>query len=185
MIDKLRAMAIFAAVVDRGTFRGAAEHLGLAPSRISQAVSNLEKELGITLLYRSTRQLSLTSEGEILYAKVGEMLQAAETGLDAINMLSNQPVGSLRVTAPAFVTQTGMMGLFAEFAKENPKVDLKFNFSDRPRDLIKDGFDVAIRAGFLQDSDMMTRTIGETGRILWWLVLSISRLRKRLSILRI
>ena len=166
MIDKLRSMAIFAAVVDQGTFRGAADHLGLAPSRISQTVSKLEKELGITLLYRSTRQLSLTNEGEILYHKIGEMLQAAETGLDAINMLSTQPAGSLRVTAPAFVTQTGMMSLFGEFAKENPKVDLKFCFSDAPRDLIKEGFDVGIRAGLMEDSEMMTRNIGKTDKLL-------------------
>ena len=129
-------------------------------------VSTLEKELGITLLYRSTRQLSLTNEGEILYAKIGEMMQAAETGLDAINMLSTQPTGSLRVTAPAFVTQTGMMGLFADFAKEYPKVDLKFSFSDSPHNLIKEGFDVGIRAGLMQDSDMMTRNIGTTDKLL-------------------
>lgn len=166
MIDKLRSMAIFATVVERGTFRAAALHLNLAPSRISQAVSDLEKDLGITLLYRSTRQMSLTSEGQLLYAKVREMLQAAETGLDAINLLSSEPAGELRVTAPAFITQTGMMDLFSDFAKAYPGVDLKFDFSDQPRDMIKDGFDVAIRAGLLKDSDLMSRTIGHAARIM-------------------
>lgn len=166
MIEKLRSMAIFATVVDRGTFRAAAQHLGLAPSRISQTVSNLERELGVTLLYRSTRQLSLTNEGHILYAKVGEMLQAAETGLDAINLMSNQPTGELRVTAPAFTTQTRLMDSFAEFAKSNPGITLKFDFSDHPRDLIKDGFDVGIRAGVLQNSELMSRSIGHADRIL-------------------
>ena len=166
MIDKLRSMAIFATVVDRGTFRAAAQHLGLAPSRISQAVSDLERDLGVTLLYRSTRQLSLTTEGDILYAKVGEMLQAAETGLDAINLISGEPSGELRVTAPAFVTQTGLMDSFAEFSKLHPGVNLKFNFSDHPRDLIKEGFDVGIRAGLMQDSELMSRSIGQSGRLL-------------------
>lgn len=167
MIEKLRSMAIFATVVDRGTFRAAAQHLGLAPSRISQTVSDLERELGVTLLYRSTRQMSLTNEGHILYAKVRDMLQAAETGLDAINLMSNQPTGELRVSAPAFVTQTSMMDSFAEFAKANPGVALKFNFSDHSRDLIKDGFDVAIRAGGkLRDSELMSRNIGRADRVL-------------------
>lgn len=166
MIEKLRSMAIFATVVDQGTFRGAAQHLGLAPSRISQTVSNLEKELGVTLLYRSTRQLSLTNEGHILYSKVGEMLQAAETGLDAINQMSNQPTGELRVTAPAFATQTGLMDLFAEFSQVNPGISIKFNFSDQPQDLIKEGFDVGIRAGIMQDSELMSRSVGQANRVL-------------------
>jgi len=159
-------MAIFATVVDRGSFRAAAQYLGLAPSRISQTVSKLESELGVTLLYRSTRQLSLTNEGHILYTKVGEMLQAAETGLDAINQMSNQPTGELRVTAPAFVTQTELMDSLAEFARSNPGITLKFDFSDHSRDLIKDGFDVGIRAGLMQNSDLMSRSIGRANRIL-------------------
>ncbi len=166
MIEKLRSMAIFATVVDRGSFRAAAQHLNLAPSRISQTVSDLERELGVTLLYRSTRKMSLTNEGHILYTKVGEMLQAAETGLDAINLMSNQPTGELRITAPAFVTQTGMMDSFAEFAKSNPGIVLKFNFSDHSRDLISEGFDVAIRAAKLQDSELMSRSIGRADRLL-------------------
>jgi len=166
MIEKLRSMAIFATVVDRGTFRAAAQHLGLAPSRISQTVSNLERELGVTLLYRSTRQLSLTNEGHILYSKVGEMLQAAETGLDAINQMSNQPTGELRITAPAFVTQTELMDSFSAFTKSHSGIAIKFDFSDHPRDLIKDGFDVGIRAGLLQNSELMSRSIGHTGRLL-------------------
>jgi len=166
MIEKLRSMAIFASVVDQGTFRAAAQHLGLAPSRVSQTVSDLERELGVTLLYRSTRRLALTAEGQILYDKVNQMLQAAETGLDAINILSSQPTGELRVTAPAFVTQTAIMDLFAEFARKYSHVNLKLNFSDQPRDLIREGFDVGIRAGWLKDSELMSRKIGEVNRLL-------------------
>ncbi len=164
MIEKLRSMAIFATVVDQGTFRAAAKHLGLAPSRISQSVSDLEKDLGVTLLYRSTRQLSLTSEGHILYAKVSEMLQSAETGLDSINMLSSQPTGELHVTAPAFIMQTSMMDSFARFATAYPNTELKLSFSDQQRDLIKDGYDVGIRAGWLKDSELMSRILGTVNR---------------------
>jgi DNA-binding transcriptional LysR family regulator len=166
MIDKLRSIAIFSTVVDQGSFRAAALHLGLAPSRISEVVSQLEKNLGVTLLYRSTRQLSLTNEGRHLNEKANAMLQAAEEGLDAINPLSKEPTGALRVTAPAFVTQTELMESCARFSQKYPKIELDIHFSDHPSEVIKDGFDVAIRAGWLGDSDLMVRTIGRVDRFL-------------------
>jgi len=166
MIKKLRSIAIFATVVDQGTFRAAGQKLGLAPSRISETVSDLENELGVTLLYRTTRRLSLTNEGHMLYAEAQKMLNAAESGLDAIRPTSTDPNGTLRVAAPAFVTQTELMDSFALFAKAYPKVNLNFEFSDRRRDLIKDGFDVAIRAGWLEDSELLARNVGGTQRLL-------------------
>lgn len=166
MIDKLRSIAIFATVVDEGTFRGAATALGLAPSRVSETVSELEKALGVTLLYRSTRQLSLTSEGRVLHEKAKAMLANVESGLDAINPASTDPQGNLRVTAPAFVVQTDLVDAFASFARRYPKIALTFDFSDEPRDLIRDGFDVSIRAGWLEDSEFMARSIGQADRLL-------------------
>lgn len=166
MIEKLRGMAIFATVVEQGSFRGAARHLGLAPSRISQTVSNLEKDLGVTLLYRSTRQLSLSNEGRILFAKVTEMLEAAENGLDAISPLSEEPAGELRVTAPAFLTQTEFMDALAGFAHAFPHVLLKLTFTDRVSNMIKDGFDVSIRAGWLEDTEFLARKISQIDRVL-------------------
>ncbi len=166
MIEKLRSIAIFATVVDQGSFRGAAQHLGLAPSRVSEVVSQLEVDLGVTLLYRTTRQLSLTHEGRLLHQKAQDMLAAAETGLDQISPTARVPTGSLRVSAPAFISQTKLMETFAKFAREHPHVDIDIQFSDRRADIIKDGFDVAIRAGWLEDSELMSRTIGHTDRFL-------------------
>lgn len=166
MIDQLRSIAVFSTVVDRGSFRAAASHLGIAPSRVSEIVSQLEKNLGVTLLYRSTRQLSLTNEGVHLHDKARAMLAAAEEGLDAISPHSEEPMGVLRITAPAFVTQTALMERFATFSQNYPKVSLAFHFSDQPVDVIRDGFDVAIRAGWPQASELMLRTIGSAARFL-------------------
>jgi len=166
MIDKLRAIAIFSTVVDQGTFRAAAQHLGLAPSRVSQTVSDLEKALGVTLLYRSTRQISLTHEGSLLHKKAQEMLAAADEGLDAINPLSSEPAGHLRISLPAFITQTDLMDGFADFSKTHPKVSLDFHFTDQRLDLIKGGFDVAIRAGWLEDGEFLSRKIATMDRLL-------------------
>lgn len=166
MIHLLRNIAILVAVVDQGSFRGAGKQLRLAPSRISQAVSDLENELGVTLLYRSTRQLSLTSDGKLLYKEGKQMLTAAENGLDAIRPTSSAPTGSLRVASPAFITQTDLMDTFAQFARTYPGVVLDLNFSDQRRDLIADGFDVGIRAGWLKDSELLARNIGGIERML-------------------
>lgn len=165
MINKLRSLAIFATVVDQGTFRGAGRHLDLAPSRISETVSKLEKELGVTLLYRSTRRLSLTDQGRTLYVEAKNMLAAAENGLDAIRPMSGEPSGHLRITAPAFLTQGHVMDAFAAFAKAHPKVRLDLDFSDHRRDLIRDGYDVAVRAGVLEDSELLSRSVGTAKRM--------------------
>lgn len=166
MIDKLRAIAIFATVADQGTFRAAAQHLGLSPSRVSETVSMLERKLGVTLMYRSTRHLSLTHEGRVLHKQAIKMLDAVETGLDAVRPSAQDPRGSLRITAPAFVTQTNLIDRFADFARSYPNIDLNFDFSDAPRDLIAEGFDLGIRAGWPQDSDLMSRNIGASDRFL-------------------
>lgn len=94
------------------------------------------------------------------------MLAAAETGLDAVSSFSSDPTGSLRVSSPAFMAQTRLMETFANFVAAYPGVDVDFHFPDHRSDLIKDGFDVAIRAGWLEDSDLMSRNIGSSARFL-------------------
>ena len=84
MIDDLRSMAVFATVVAEGSFRGAADRLGLSPSVISHHVSRLEKRLDCALLYRSTRRLSLTDDGRVFHASCARALEAAEEGLNSV-----------------------------------------------------------------------------------------------------
>ncbi|MEO1550976.1 MAG: LysR family transcriptional regulator [Pseudomonadota bacterium] len=166
MIDQLRHMAIFARVVDEGSFRGAAKAVGLAPSRVSEIVSDLEAFLGATLLYRTTRKISLTNEGRVFHAKVVEMLRSAEAGLDALNALSLEPVGALRISLPAFLTAGPLSTAIAAFAKQHPNVAFSVVYTDRTVSLIEDGFDVNIRVGWLDDSAMMSRKLAEGQRVL-------------------
>lgn len=162
----MRSMAIFATVVDRGSFRAAAQHLNLSPSWVSEAVSKLEKDIGVTLLYRSTRHQSLTLEGTRLYEEAKAMLDAAERGLDATKPSSKEPSGLLRVTLPAFVTQTPLMDTIKDFAESYPRIKLNLDFTDSPRNLIKDGVDVGIRVGTMEDSELRTRKITQAHRML-------------------
>lgn len=166
MIDYLKHMAVFARVVDEGSFRGAARELNIAPSRVSEIVSDLEVRLAVTLLFRSTRKIALTSEGRIFYARVVEMLRSAELGLNELNALSNDPVGALRVSMPAFMSASPLSRAMGDFTRQHPKVSLSLNYNDRPVRLVEDGFDMNIRAGWLSDSSLMSRKLGEEARVL-------------------
>ncbi|MEM5493262.1 LysR family transcriptional regulator [Hoeflea sp. AS16] len=166
MIDRLRHMAIFARVVDEGSFRAAAKAVGVAPSRVSETVSELEDFLGVTLLYRTTRKISLTNEGRMFYARVTDMLHSAENGLNELNALSLEPVGALRVSIPAFMSSSSLSTAIAKFSRLHPQVALSLAFTDQRMDLINDGFDVNIRVGWLDDSSMMSRKLDESARAL-------------------
>lgn len=166
MIDHLKHMAVFARVVDEGSFRGAARDLSLSPSRVSETVSELEAILGVTLLNRTTRKIALTHEGRQFYTRVKEMLQTAETGIDELNTLSDGPVGSLRISIPAFFVTGPISTAVAEFTKLHPNVAISANYTDSPVGLIDTGYDLNIRVGWLDDSSMMSRKLGEGQRYL-------------------
>lgn len=164
MIDELRALAIFAKVVETGSFRSAAYEVNLSPSVVSHHISQLEAHLGVTLLYRSTRQLSLTQEGQTLFSAAKAMLQAAEHGLNAITYKSEEPSGKLNITVPAVLTRSELVKDIAAFAQTFPKISLLINFSDVKQNLIRDGIDVAIRIGGLKDSALKAKRLFDMKR---------------------
>ncbi len=164
MLDHLKQIAIFAKTVDHGSFREAARVLRLSPSVVSHHVTQLEQQLGTALLYHSTRKLSLTADGERLLAAVRSMIEAAEAGLQAIADQKSQLSGVLRITAPAALGQSMLVDRFAEFSLANPLVQLSINFTDVRRDLIGEGFDVAIRMGWLKDSTLIARKLFDVRR---------------------
>ncbi|UWQ19300.1 LysR family transcriptional regulator [Jannaschia sp. M317] len=166
MIDHLKHMAVFARVVDKGSFRAAARDIGVAPSRVSQTITDLESYLGTTLLYRTTRKLALTGEGRTLYRRVTEMLRSAEAGFNEINANTQEPVGALRVSVPAFLAISDLSTAMAAFIKRYPNVALSLFYSDRRVEIIENGFDLAIKAGSLSDSAMMSRKLGSIPRAL-------------------
>lgn len=176
MIDKLRALAIFSCVVEAGSFRNAASQLMLSPSVVSNQVSLLEKELGVTLLYRSTRQISPTDKGKKLHIAAQAMIAEAEIGLDALLEDKREARGTLKITLPAFFTKGPVADRVAHFALNNPNVSLRINYSDQRPNLIKDGLDVAFIVGHLDDSTLMCRKLATLKR---GLVVSPSLLESR------
>ena len=160
MIDDYRALAVFAAVAEAGSFSGAARRLKLSTSVVSHHVSKLEARLNVTLLFRSTRALSLTSEGERVLFAARRMVEAGEEALDVLADESDQPVGALRVTLPAFGLDSSVTQRVLAFARDHPMVAVSLHSSDQPVDLIKEGYDLAIRLGVLADSSLKSRRIG-------------------------
>lgn len=166
MIDDYRSLAVFNAVADAGSFSAAARRLRLSTSVVSHHVSKLESKLGVTLLFRSTRSLSLTPEGNLILDAARRMVSAGEEAIDLLTDETDQPVGALRVTVPAFGLQDSFQQNLWQFAKTYTSVALTLNSSDRPIDLIQEGFDLAIRLGQLSDSSLKSRRIGDFRRAL-------------------
>ena len=164
MIDDLRAIAIFAEMARQGSFRGAAKVLGLSPSVVSYHVSQLENHVGTALVYRSTRKLSLTYEGEILYQHARDMLASAREGLSKVSTDNNEPSGKLTVTLPSALTRAPINCEIAEFCKLHRGINVHILYTDVLQDLIANGIDIALRVGDMMDSSLKSKRIGQVER---------------------
>ncbi len=162
MLNKLRSMAVFVRVVEAGSFRGAAERLGLSASVVSHHISQLEQELGVQLLYRSTRHVTLTDQGSRFFESCKGMVQAAEDALQQLN--GEQMAGVLRVVVPSPLAFGPFLDDVAEFCKTYPGVDLRLEFDDSPRNIMREGIDVAIRIGNQPDSSLICRPLRTSAR---------------------
>jgi DNA-binding transcriptional LysR family regulator len=157
---------VFARTAELGSFRAAAAALNLSPSVVSHHVARLEERLGVPLLYRTTRRLSLTADGATLFEAARTMLDAAEAGLDAVSERSGGPAGELRMTVPGFLEGTRFFEDVASFLVANPRVRLTVVSSDERRDLVAEGFDLALRMGQLADSGLRMRRVATLRRVL-------------------
>ncbi|AFK00910.1 LysR family transcriptional regulator [Cronobacter sakazakii] len=166
MFKQLQDMALFALVAETGSFTAAAQKAGLPKSSVSQRISQLEAHVGLRLLNRTTRKLSLTFAGEHYLVHCREMLDASERADLAIQRLRDNPSGRLRITSPAGIGATLLARMNAEFLAKYPEITLEVFISDDVRDLVMEGFDVALRTGKPQDSSLIGRKIGHCPRYL-------------------
>ena len=159
MIDNLRAMYIFAKSVELGSFRATARALELSPSVVSYHISQLESDLKVALLYRSTRMLTLTHEGTLLFDKIMPLINGLERGVDSLVSTNAEPIGSLCISSPTAFSRGLFIHLVASFMKQFPKVKISISYSDTNVDLIAGGIDLAIRSGPMKDSTLKARKI--------------------------
>lgn len=157
-------LAIFVAVVESGSFSRAAERLGQANSAISRAVKKLENKLGVNLLNRTTRQLSLTEEGERYFRRVQSVLQEMAAAETEVMETKSTPRGTLRVDAATPVVLHFLMPLIKPFRERYPEINLSLVSSETFINLIERKVDVAIRVGKLTDSSLRARPLFKSYR---------------------
>lgn len=170
MIDKLdlNKLRVFREVVQEGSFTKAAQNLKQPKSRISRTISSLEKELGVQLIIRTTRQIQLTQVGQDMYQRLGPILRELENTVDTVMNDSNDVSGSIKITVPEDIG----MELFSKFCREftqiYPKVQIGLHASNSIVDLVKQSIDVAVRINFgkSKDSTMIQKSVGQVETIM-------------------
>ena len=156
----LNEIAIFVKVVDSGSFTGAAKSLGLPKSTVSRKITQLEERLGVRLLQRTTRTLSLTDTGSAYYNQCSRVISDIEEANIAVTEMQSRPTGLLRITAPMLFGSRVLSDLVSEFLQSNPEIQVDMVLTDQPLDLIQEGIDVAFRVGHLADSSLIARSLG-------------------------
>lgn len=144
MLDNLRSMAVFASVVRHGSFSGAAKELGITTSAVSQQIRSLETDLGVSLLHRSTRKLSLSEAGESLYNAAVQMVKAAEQGRDSVIQLKDEISGSLRIATTPELAKNYLLPALSSWLAEHDNLTLNLISRGDHADMIEDRIDLAL-----------------------------------------
>jgi DNA-binding transcriptional LysR family regulator len=164
-MDRLEAMTAFAAVADRKSFSSAARHLKIAPPAVTRLVAALEDHLGVALLRRTTRTVTVTDAGARYLERVKRILAETEEAESAAQAELATPAGRLVISAPVTFGRTHISPLVADYLKLYPQVTGELLLSDRYVNLVDDGIDVALRIGELGDSSLIARRAGSTRRV--------------------
>lgn len=155
-------MTVFTAVVDAGSFVGAAEALGLSRAAVSRLVGELESRLGVRLLHRTTRRLSLTDEGRIFHLRCKAVLAELDEAEAEVSARSGAARGLLKLNVPVTFGLLHLAPLWSEFMARHPGVVLDITLSDRVVDLVEEGYDMAVRIGRLASSSLIGRQLSST-----------------------
>ena len=157
----LKAMQTFVATVEAGSLAGAARALAIGPSAVSKHLASLEETLGVRLLQRTTRSISLTNEGEYFFEECQRILADIAEARDTVAALADRTTGTLRVAAPPTFGHLWLAPVINEFRALHPGLAVQVWLSDDDVDLVHDAFDIAIRDGELPDSSLMARRLAD------------------------
>jgi len=164
----LNAIAVFVRVVEAGSFSAAARRMGMPKATVSAKVAHLEKSLGLSLLYRTTRRVRVTEAGEEYFRHCAQALREVETAEAALQSAAGKPSGVLKVTAPVDLGHTLLPRIVNAYAARYPDVGVELLVTNRIVDLVAEGIDLAIRPSqVLKDSSLVARRFFEMGTHLW------------------
>lgn len=165
-MDKFLEMKTFAAVVDAGSFVGAADALDMSKAAVSRYVADLEVRLGVRLMHRTTRKLALTEEGRAFHGRCKSLLSELDEAESEITAHSARASGLVKVNVPVSFGILHLAPLWSDFMAANPKVTLDVTISDRFVDLVEEGYDLAVRIGNLPSSTLVSRKLASTRMVL-------------------
>lgn len=159
-------MSAFVRAVEKGGFSSAARDLGLTPSAVSKLVTRMEDRLGVRLLNRTTRRLSLTPEGEAFFHRTQRILADIEEAENEVSRFRERPQGRLRVNVGHAFGAHALVPALPEFLARYPDIEVEITMTDRLVDLVEEGADVGIRSGHLADSSLVARRICDHERVI-------------------
>lgn len=162
----LNEISVFARVAQQGSFSAAARSLGMPLSTVSRKVADLEEQLGVSLLQRTTRRLQLTRAGELYYRQCADLLQGFEDAESKITELHHQAEGKLRISVPLGMANADFSDFLSRFLEKYPKIELDLLITNRYVDLVAENVDLALRMGPLEDSSLIARRLGTTHHFL-------------------
>ncbi|MBK0399325.1 LysR family transcriptional regulator [Limibaculum sp. M0105] len=158
-MDRFEDMRCFVQVADQGSVTRAAEALGIAPSAVSRRLKDLELRLGVQLMARTTRRMSLTEAGQIFCERARRILADVDEAESEVSDTSRMLAGQLRIAAPLTFGVAHLTPIITEFVSMHPELAVDVDMSDRIVDLVGEGFDLAVRIGSLRDSTLVARKI--------------------------
>lgn len=159
-------MNVFCHIVDGGSFAAAADEAGMTPSAVSKLVSRLEERLGVRLLTRTTRRLSLTGEGEAYLLAARRIVADIENAEAEVMAYGTEPSGELKVNTSVVFGRHVLAPILPEFMALYPKISVNLGVTERHIDVLSEQVDVALRTGPLSDSSLIARKIGDTMRVI-------------------
>lgn len=162
----LNRLPYFAAVVDAQSFTRAAERLGVTKAVVSHQVAELEREVGATLLVRSTRRVEPTEAGRLFHARCVSILKDAGDALAEVTSAVDRPVGTLRIAAPNDFGAAVLVPIVTDFVARYPDCRVELELADQTVDLLSGRLDLAIRVGWLEDSNLQARKVGSFRQLL-------------------
>jgi len=161
-VHDLNNLYFFAKVVDFGSYTAAAKALGLQTSKLSRRIAALETELGVRLINRTTRRLSLTEAGKTFHRHCLALLDEAQAAKDAMSQVLASPQGLVRISCPTGLLQGGVADILTRFVAKHPRVRIALDATNRRVDVVEEGLDIALRVRKppLEDSDLAMRAFG-------------------------
>jgi DNA-binding transcriptional LysR family regulator len=167
-ITDLNDLRLFAEVVEHGSYTAAARSLGIQTSKLSRRIRALEEELGVRLLNRTSRSLSLTETGRRFHQHCLAMVAESKAAKDFVDQTRSKPQGTIRISCPVGLLISGISAIIAQYVEDNPHVQVLIDATNRRVDVVEEGLDFAIRVRLppLEDTDLAVRQLGLSAQIL-------------------